>query len=212
MSCPHETDLGSYVLGALDDAERPVVEAHLIECPSCRARQRELAPLPGLLGRLTAEQVEAWGAPPPAVLADRIVAEGQRRADRQRRRPLLLAAAACLAVLAAIAGTAVAVSSGGRPGDTVRVADPVTHVWARALLVPKADGTQVQLSLGGVAPDTHCQIVAVGADGRREVAATWVADYQGTAEVWGTTAIPRDRLQQLIVRTTAGRVLATLKV
>jgi predicted anti-sigma-YlaC factor YlaD len=212
MSCPRETDLGVYVLGSLDGAERSAVEAHLAECASCRARQQELAPLPGLLGRLTAEQVEALSAPPPAVLADRIVAEGPRRADRQRRRPLLIAVAACLAVHAANAGTAIAAGGGGSAGDSVRVADPVTHVWAQAQLVSKADGTQVRLSLGGVAPETHCQIVAVAADGRREVAATWVADYQGTAEVWGTTAIPRDRLQQLIVRTMSGRVLATLKV
>lgn len=211
MSCPRETDLGVYVLGTLDDAERSAVDAHLAECASCRARQQELAPLPGLLGRLTAEQVEALGAPPPAVLADRIVAEGQRRLDRQRRRPLLIAVAACLAVLAAIAGTAIAVGGGGAR-DSVRVADPVTHVWAQAQLVSQADGTQVRLSLGGVAPETRCQVVAVAADGRHEVAATWVADYRGTAEVWGTTAIPRDRLRQLIVRTMSGRVLATLKV
>jgi len=70
MSCPRETDLGVYVLGSLDGAERSAVEAHLAECASCRARQRELAPLPGLLGRLTAEQVEALSAPPPAVLAE----------------------------------------------------------------------------------------------------------------------------------------------
>lgn len=212
MSCPNETDLGVYVLGTLDDSERAAVDAHVAGCPACRARRDELMPLPALLGRLTTEQVEALEEPPSPLLAERIVAEGRRRATRSRRRPVLLAAAASFVVLAAVAGVTVAVQDGGPPGVGFSVTDQVTHVRAEARLVDHDDGTQVRMSLWGVAPGTRCQIVAVSVDGRREVAATWVATYAGDAKVVGTTAIPRDRLQQLLVRTDAGRVLATMRV
>ncbi|MCL9762191.1 zf-HC2 domain-containing protein [Frankia sp. AiPa1] len=44
--------LGAYVLGALDPADRSVVEHHLAGCADCRAELSSLAGLPGLLGRL----------------------------------------------------------------------------------------------------------------------------------------------------------------
>ena len=40
--------LGVYVLGAIDPAERSMVDAHLSTCPECREELAGLAGLPGL--------------------------------------------------------------------------------------------------------------------------------------------------------------------
>jgi hypothetical protein len=76
MTCRQNVSLGAYLLGALDPAERSVFEEHLDTCPDCRAELLRLAPLPGLLQRLTPEDYAAieigdapdW--PPPSLLAD----------------------------------------------------------------------------------------------------------------------------------------------
>ena len=50
MSCAHvREELGGYVLGALEPAEREAVAAHLARCPECAAEHARLAALPALL-------------------------------------------------------------------------------------------------------------------------------------------------------------------
>jgi anti-sigma factor RsiW len=56
MACPRTIAIGAYVLGALDRWERAEVEAHVEMCATCRAELERLAPLPGLLSRLSAEE------------------------------------------------------------------------------------------------------------------------------------------------------------
>jgi hypothetical protein len=69
VSCPRTIALGAYVLGALDRDERCELEAHLETCAICRAELERLAPLPGLLSRLSAAEAERLGAA-EGVLAD----------------------------------------------------------------------------------------------------------------------------------------------
>jgi hypothetical protein len=57
----------------------------------------------------------------------------------------------------------------------------------------------------------HCSLVAVGRDGRREVAASWEATYEGTATFDGTTSIPASELASLRIET-ATQTLVTLPV
>ncbi|HEY1105447.1 MAG TPA: zf-HC2 domain-containing protein, partial [Agromyces sp.] len=46
----------AYVLGALSPLERAEYEQHLETCERCRRAVAELAPMPGLLARLTPER------------------------------------------------------------------------------------------------------------------------------------------------------------
>jgi hypothetical protein len=62
MTCPRTIALGAYVLGALDREERGELEAHLETCPTCRAELDRLAPLPGLLSRLSGDEAARLGA------------------------------------------------------------------------------------------------------------------------------------------------------
>jgi anti-sigma factor RsiW len=54
-TCPQTIELGAYVLGALERDERRELERHLEVCPICRMELERLAPLPGLLSRLSAD-------------------------------------------------------------------------------------------------------------------------------------------------------------
>ncbi|MBM7772819.1 hypothetical protein JOD54_003023 [Actinokineospora baliensis] len=58
MTCSHTSSLGAYLLGALDPAERSAFEAHATDCTDCRGELVRLAPLPGLLHRISAADFE----------------------------------------------------------------------------------------------------------------------------------------------------------
>src|SRR5271156_1039835 len=49
--------LGVYVLGAIDPAERSLVDAHLMTCRDCRDELAGLAGLPALLARVNPAEI-----------------------------------------------------------------------------------------------------------------------------------------------------------
>jgi Putative zinc-finger len=230
MTCPRTVALGAYVLGAVDREERSRLEAHLGTCEICSDELERLAPLPGLLSRLTVDQAEVLDAaePEPAELdpADPRPAETSAPLERavfevarERRRSRLLRATA---VAAALVLAAVAVVGGpllggdGRQEEpaplTAGASNPRTGVQGSAELSREPWGTRVDLRLAGVRPGEHCRLVARAAGGRSEVAATWRAEYLGTAEVPGAVAIPPERLTSLDVITADNRVLVRMPV
>ncbi len=63
MDCPEaRISLGVYVLGAIDPAERALVDAHLATCRDCRDELAGLAGLPALLARVSTEEAIALAA------------------------------------------------------------------------------------------------------------------------------------------------------
>jgi hypothetical protein len=207
-----EESLGALVLGALDPAERDQVQAHVRDCPSCSAVLAELAPLPGLLHRV---DLAAHTAPPPPELLERALGEARAAeppvapARRRRRLPVALALAAAAAAVVLVVST---VLSAGPASVVVSATSPTTAVTARVVLTPTDAGTQLALTLTGVEAGQHCRLVAVSRDGAREVAATWVANYEGEAAVTGTTAVSRADLARLEVTTPEGGTLVELTV
>ena len=89
--CDFEHADGAYVLGALSAAERLAFERHLTGCDACTARVRQLAGLPGLLGRVGAEVLDE--VPPPGVPATLMPALAARVRREQRRRTTVAAPA-----------------------------------------------------------------------------------------------------------------------
>jgi len=65
MTCPRTVALGAYVLGALEREERSALEAHLETCDICRGELDRLAPLSGLLSRLTLDEAEVLDTTEP---------------------------------------------------------------------------------------------------------------------------------------------------
>jgi len=118
--------------------------------------------------------------------------------------------------VATIAG-AVAIGLGEFPRIShrpvaIRTIDPRSHVQAAVTLNGRTWGTELRLTLRSVPPGEHCSLVARARDGRSDTAATWVATYQGSADVPGTTAIPIDQLSEVDIVTSDGRRLARLVV
>ena len=110
MDCPlsdplSAAELTCYHLGAVDDATRDAVEAHLVECPAClraylatkRAVDRPVKPRDEVRRRLRAEVLATFR---PSVMA-------RVRGALARPIPLYqgLAVAACLAIVVGVAPT-----------------------------------------------------------------------------------------------------------
>lgn len=209
-------ELGAYVLGALDDADRRRVHEHLVECAECRAEADSFAGLTAQLAMVNEEQVRQAAEPPPDLLDRTLarVASGRRRG----RRRLLLAATAASVALGLGVGVGWSLLDLDRSAPPV-VAPPTTSasessagIAATVAMEPRGWGTALKVRMTGVPVNTRCRLVAVGDDGRRDVAASWEISYPGTARFEGATAIPSDRLKQLEIVTTDGRTLLTVPV
>jgi len=121
-----------------------------------------------------------------------------------------LAAAATIAGAAAI-GIEEFAHTGHQP-VAIRTVDPHSHVQAAVTLNGRTWGTELHLTLSSVPPGEHCSLIARARDSRSDMAATWVATYQGSADVAGTTAIPIDQLSEVDIVTSDGQQLARLVV
>ena len=218
--------LGVLVLGAIDPGERYAAEAHVASCSRCAATFAGLAVLPGLLHRIDVEDATRLLSPVPADFTRRVLAahaEQIRAGHERRRRTVVLASVAAAVVLflavavpvalqRAPAGTSVATSPAQGATTVVSGTDLASAVSARVTMSPRATGTSLALDLAGVEPGQNCQLVAVDVTGRREVAATWVASYEGSATVIGSAAMSLSAITKLQVVTTSGQLLVTMTV
>jgi predicted anti-sigma-YlaC factor YlaD len=211
MTCPHTIDVAAYVLDALEPAEAQRLREHLTDCEDCRPAYEELRDLPTQLHQLTPADAEDVLTPVdlPDTLCDALLARAAARQGRRTRRRVFGLAAAAAAVLAG-AATGAVVPSFHPTSTTVAATDPHTWVHASVTLTAQTWGTQIKLRLSRVKWAQQCMLVVTADDGRRDVAASWIATYKGSFDVAGTTAIPVSRIKHLDVITTAGRRLVSL--
>jgi len=213
LQCSEATSaLGAYVLGALDPPERAEVEAHLAGCPACRDELASLAPLPGLMSRLTLDEVLSGPPPVDDAMLERLLSAAARERKTAARHRWLAAAAAAAVLAGGSAGGAIALRAGDGNVWQQTVAASRGPVRVSVHLSDQSGGTRVQMTLHGVRSEERCSLVAVGRNGRVEVAGWWEASYSGTAEMTGTTSIPRDQLSELKVVTDAGNTLVAVPV
>jgi anti-sigma factor RsiW len=204
MTCMREVSVGAYILGILEPAEREEMGRHLATCAICRSARDEFAALPGLLSRVTAQEVETATEPPGELAFRRLSAAADQARRLRRNRSVLGAAAAVLLVL--LAGLTVAAwPDGARPPTTVSASHGPVH--ARVTIQAADTGSQLTLQLRGVPSGQRCRLVVVGADGQREVAGSWTATYAGTAEVKGWSGLAPSDVHRVVVETPQGRDL-----
>ena len=227
--------LGVYVLGAIDPAERALVDDHLAACPDCREELASLAGLPALLRRVPQAEAERMMEADPAedtlddVALDRLLPPLLARTARVRRshRVRELVAAAAVAVLALGAGAAgasvlhpasapVAGRAAGPP-QTRQVqawhwasgSDTKTGVTLTVKYRPMPYGTTMTVSVSGVTPGTVCQLEVTDFAGHHWVVGGWRVGNYPASSVWypASTSLADAQLHSFEV-TAGGKVLA----
>ena len=209
-----QQSLGSFVLGALDAADRAAVEEHLKTCTVCRAELVGFAGLPGLMGRLTtAEARESQPQSAPSLLPATIAAvEKEKSLDLRRGRrwrtgaivAIGSAVAACAALIIVLsAGTPTAPVPGGHP-----MAAAANSAAAGAIsLQSKPWGTQIHLVLTDLPQHEIFTAWTIDTSGHHTPAATWRATPNGRADVTGAAPINPSDINKVQITTADGTTI-----
>jgi hypothetical protein len=191
-------ELGLYVLGAIEPAQRAHVDQHLETCLRCREELAGLAGLPGLLRRVTPGEAmglspEGGGLPAPGPPLAALLGRAARM--RRHRRRQLIAAAAVLTAAIAVLGLQVLRPAAHPPAAaawwaaTAKGDNPATHAVATVRYANRPWGTALEVRVTGVAAGTSCQFWVTGARGQHIAAGGWniAAGHQPT---WYPMSVP----------------------
>ena len=203
--------LGVYVLGAIDPAERGLVDAHLATCRDCRDELAGLAGLPALLARVNPDEISricaddtvrpmASDDPPEELLGTVLgLAEARRRRNRWR---YLSAAAAVLVIAGGLfAGlrsatsttvsktVPVSLSNGTGSWETVNGANQATGVTATVAYAQQLWGNSFQVLVDHIPAGTTCELWVVHPDGTRTEVAAWTTA-RDEGRVWYAGSMP----------------------
>jgi len=209
--------LGVYVLGAIDPAERSLVDAHLQTCPECRDELAGLAGLPALLARVNPDEISRIcpddtvlagpgrasvpvpaEEPPPGELIGTVLDLAAARRRRTRWR-FAAAAAAVVAVagglfggLSSMASTRtvqVPLTSGASPWDTVQATNKTTGATASVAYAHEQWGDAFEVLVDHIPVGTTCQLWVVHPDGTRTQVAGWTVDGD-EGKIWYGGSMP----------------------
>ena len=184
--------LGVYVLGAIDPAERALVDAHLLTCRDCRDELAGLAGLPALLARVNPDEISRIRADdtvravtedrPPEELIGTVLdlAEARRRRNRWR---FLAAAAAVVAIAGGLFGglssigntrtVTVPAALGTTGWETVQATGSATGASASVAYKHELWGEAFQVLADRIPLGTTCQMWVVHPDGTRTQVMGW---------------------------------------
>lgn len=206
-------DLGSYVVGALDPSDRARLEEHLATCAECREELASYAGIPGLMSRLSLDEVLDHSLLPAPSLLPRLLdaVEQERRADRHRLRRWRLAAAGLAATAAASAALFVAPAQLGDQPTQRLVATAGSSATGAVALASRDWGTSVELTVAGLPPAGSYVAWAEDPAGGRTAVASWGPTDDGRAAVTGATALDPQAVRSLSVETDDGRRLLSLQ-
>jgi hypothetical protein len=218
----------AYVLGALSPAERRDFEDHLKGCAACAGSVGQLAGLPGLMSRVSVEQLTTEAGPLPETLLPSL-ARAVRR-ERGRRRLAVGAAAAAAACLIAVGTVAITrADSPARPpvatpastssgtANLALTAVASSPITASARLVDMAWGTRIDLTCvyrtEGSYPVSEIPyaLIVIDRSGAAEQVATWKALPDRELTVIGASSRARRDIAAVEVRTLSGRVILRLR-
>ena len=199
--------LGVYVVGAIEPAERALLDAHLGQCYECREELAGLAPLTSLMHRVPvaeAERIALGGAsddgsaePSAEVLSSLLEQVGARRRTRRLRAMFATAAAIVLTVGGAVAATEalnsqppfeVARVTSGSHGAIVRYG---TANWTT---------TSMSVRVTGFREWTECKFWVITKDGRRDLAGGWTVG-PGAYRIWypAEVEVPKSNVASFLI-------------
>jgi len=195
-------EIGAYVVGALTPAEAGQMRRHLRGCAGCRADYQDLVPVRDWLGRLDPADGMPARQPP-----DRLPLEPVQSPRHRVTRWWAAAGAAVAAAVVAVIG--VISSHPDAPG--FQAVNPATRVHGQAMLRATPTGTQIDLTVSGLPAGQRCILVSVSPGGTA-IAGTWIAQYSGTAQITGISAIPISQLTALRIEAPSHRLLLSIPV
>ncbi len=212
--------LGVYVVGAIDPAERALVDEHLGQCQLCRDELAGLAGLPAMMSRVPVADVEwldtavtelpALQEPSEEMLASLLRQVSVKRRSRLRRSMVAVAAAAVIAA----GGAAATMQLTGPPSVSSDVAQAANgHVAAVVDYSPTGWGTAMRVQVSGIPAGTKCQFWVVGKDGRASYAGTWTVGgslYGGKAWYSASSPWKAGSVSQFRITNSGGKVLLTI--
>jgi len=199
--------LGVYVLGAIDPAERSLVDSHLLTCRDCRDELAGLAGLPALLARVNPDEISRICADdtvrtasddrPPGELIGTVLdlAEARRRRTRWR---FLAVAAAVVAIAGGLFGglssigtrtVVVPFSAGHGSWENVQATSKITGATASISYSQQLWGNAFQVLVDHIAIGTTCQLWVVHPDGSRTQVAAWTTS-RDEGKVWYGGSMP----------------------
>lgn len=223
MDCTEaRLSLGVYVLGAIDPAERAMVDSHLARCRDCRDELAGLAGLPALLARVSTEEAVALAArgappaigeeefPPQPELAAAVVNLTAIRRKRRRWREVGLGVAAAFIIAAGVFG-GLRVTAAPQASMPPWLQSGTNSTWDNAVgqsgdmtAVVKYRsapwGTQLTAKVSGVPVGTTCRIWVVGPGKARLMAGSWTV-YGDEGTIWypGSAAISAPAVQKFVI-------------
>ena len=200
--------LGVYVLGAIDPAERALVDAHLVTCRDCRDELAGLAGLPALLARVNPDEISricaddtvrtATDDRPPGELIGTVLDLAAARRRRTRWR-FAAAAAAVVAIAGGLFGglssitttrtVAIPIQTAGTHWDTVEATNSSTGASASVAYSHELWGDAFEVLVDHIPVGTTCQLWVVHPNGTRTQVAAWTtAGDEGN--VWYAGSMP----------------------
>jgi anti-sigma-K factor RskA len=216
--------LGVYVVGAIDPAERALVDEHLADCQSCRDELAGLAGLPAMLSRVPAADAERLSLAPILLPdaeepPDELLNSLLRRVSVQRKNRMWrsIAAVAAAAVVAAAGATAATQLDRSAPVPAHQVTTASGHISAVVDYSPTGWGTAMRVQVSGIKPGTTCDFWVVGKNGQSMYAGTWTVagdygpGYGGKTWYPASSAIATDSVRGFQL-TSGGKVLLNIHV
>ena len=203
--------LGSYLVGALDPAERAAVDLHLGTCSACRDELASYAGLPGLMSRISLQEVQSEVLLPPPSLLPGVLAAVERQREKEANRLRRWRSGAAATALAAAAAALLVVGVPGTGPARVSFASAAGQVATGDLSVfDKPWGTALHMRVH--LPDAPSYVAyAVDASGQRTVAASWGRTAGGNMDVVGATPLHGQELVSVLVTTGTGAPLLSVQ-
>lgn len=223
--------LGVYLLGAIDPADRALVDRHLGWCADCWEELAGLAGLPGQLARVPAADVTGMtqhdadsagqGEEQPAMALRSLLEQTAtlRRQLRWRR----VTAAAAVAVIAGAGAMAAAralyppvlrPAASALPWTTlVQGSNSRTGAAATVSYLTQPWGLELHVQVSGIPAGTRCVLQVLGLDGRGVAAGGWTVP-AGDPHPWypATAPFPASAVRGFQIVSTAGQPLVSVPV
>jgi RNA polymerase sigma-70 factor (ECF subfamily) len=203
-----------------------VVEEHLAVCPDCRREWEELREMVDLLDDVPPEAF--LDGPPEGgdLLLQRTLRQVRSETGaRRRRRTSVLVGAAAVGLAAVLAGgvaigrttapPVVAAAPAQSPGAVVLTGGGDPGVSMSTTVTPAAGWVRLRATVVGVPAGERCRLVVVAADGRREVAGSWLVSATGEHDgvtLDGSALVAPDQVTAVVVENEAGHRFAVAQV